>query len=423
MNIDWFIINFIASIIDVMIVNLTFSILSKGKKEYIFIAMGSILYVIASVVLGYFSVIPWINMVDNIVYMFILSFVYDMKLWKRCAVSLALTVVSFATEMIMGQVVSLVLNISAEQARGNIFIFIFGILGSKIIIFFLLMVLRKFMNKQSTKLSKGLYLSVLLLPISTCIITLSIGSLTMQINDRPFTIVMMTSVIAVIAANLILLYVIEKHKDEALKQANKDYVNSYLSSQIEQYQEIVDKYKYSNKQMHDISNQLIMLQNMDGNENFNHEVQKVSSAVMNAKSIAFTGSNSINALLNNKISKIERLNIEHECTVSLGNSEINNIMKIGVLIGNILDNAIEECERLQSDKYIKFKLYEVGNMLQIIAINSKRINVDVVKTSKENKQMHGYGSEIIEEISRSLNGTIHREIKEKSYLISVLVQR
>ncbi len=423
MNVEWFIINFIASIIDMMIINLMFSILSTDKRKFLYIILGSMLYVIASVVLGYFSTIPWLNMIDNIVYMFAFSFVYDMKLWKRIVASLGLAISSFAAEMIMGQLVTIILKVSIEQARDNIFIFIFGILGSKIIIFFLLMILRKFLSKQSTKIAKGLYLSVLLLPISTCVITLSIGSLTMQIVNRPFTIMMMTSVLAMILANLILLYVIEKHKDEALKIANKDYINACLSAQIEQYQELVDKYKYSSKQMHDISNQLIVLENMDGNENFNCEVQKVSSAVSNAKSIAYTGNNSINALLNSKISKIEMLNIEHECTVRLGDTEINNIMKIGVLIGNILDNAIEECERLADNKYINFRLYESGNMLQIFAVNSKRANVDVVKTSKEDKHKHGYGLEIIEEISRSLNGTIHREINENSYLISVLVQR
>ena len=380
------------------------------------------MYVLVGAVFGYFSTFFWVNMIDNIIFEFVFSFLYSMKLYKRIIGSIGISAAFISCEMIMGQLVSIVLGITVEVARDNIFIMIFGLLGSKLLVFFIVLIIRKFFSKETTKLSKSLYSSIVLIPISTLVIVLSLGQFTMEIENRPLTIMMMCGVIAIIFSNIILMYVIEKHKEEAVKMVKKDFVNIQLENEIEQYCELVEKYKFNNKKMHDIDNQLTALKGMGYGETHNIALREVELVVSSARSVVYTGNNSLDALLNNKIDKIKNEGIELSCKVFLSDKKINNVMDICVLLGNILDNAIEECQRIDNnEKQIMIDIHDINNLHQIIVKNSKSATSNTSGTSKNNKQKHGYGTAIIDEIVKKYNGSINREICDENYQISILL--
>ena len=382
------------------------------------------MYVLVGAVFGYFSTFFWVNMIDNIIFEFVFSFLYSMKLYKRIIGSIGISAAFISCEMIMGQLVSIVLGITVEVARDNIFIMIFGLLGSKLLVFFIVLIIRKFISKETTKLSKGLYSTVILFPLSTLVIILAVGQLTIEIDNRPFTIMMMCGVIAIIFSNIILMYVIEKHKEEAVKMVKKDFVNIQLENEIEQYGELVEKYKFNNKKMHDIDNQLIALKGMGYGETHNIALREVELVVSSARSVVYTGNNSLDALLNNKIDKIKNEGIELSCKVFLSDKKINNVMDIYVLLGNILDNAIKECQRIDNnEKQIMIDIHDINNLHQIIVKNSKRATLNTIATSKKNKQKHGYGTAIIDVIVKKHNGSINMEISEENYQISILLEK
>ena len=422
MSVEHIIINFLGTVFEIIILNLLFSIIAKRviKKKYIII--GSVMYVLVGAVFGYFSTIFWVNMMDNIIFEFVFSFLYSMKLYKRIIGSIGISAAFISCEMIMGQLVSIVLGITVEVARDNIFIMIFGLLGSKLLVFFIVLIIRKFISKETTKLSKGLYSTVILFPLSTLVIILAVGQLTIEVDNRPFTVMMMCGVIAIIFSNIILMYVIEKHKEEAVKMVKKDFVNIQLENEIEQYCELVEKYKFNNKKMHDIDNQLIALKGMGCGEAHNIALREVELVVSSARSVVYTGNNSLDALLNNKIDKMKNEGIELSCKVFLSDEKINNAMDICVLLGNILDNAIEECQRIDNnEKQIMIDIHDINNLHQIIVKNSKSATSNTSGTSKNNKQKHGYGTAIIDEIVKKYNGSINREICDENYQISILL--
>ena len=422
MSVEHIIINFLGTVFEIIILNLLFSIIAKRviKKKYIII--GSVMYVLVGAVFGYFSTIFWVNMMDNIIFEFVFSFLYSMKLYKRIIGSIGISAAFISCEMIMGQLVSIVLGITVEVARDNIFIMIFGLLGSKLLVFFIVLIIRKFISKETTKLSKGLYSTVILFPLSTLVIILAVGQLTIEVDNRPFTVMMMCGVIAIIFSNIILMYVIEKHKEEAVKMVKKDFVNIQLENEIEQYCELVEKYKFNNKKMHDIDNQLIALKGMGYGDAHNIALREVELVVSSARSVVYTGNNSLDALLNNKIDKMKNEGIELSCKVFLSDEKINNAMDICVLLGNILDNAIEECQRIDNnEKQIMIDIHDINNLHQIIVKNSKSATSNTSGTSKNNKQKHGYGTAIIDEIVKKYNGSINREICDENYQISILL--
>ncbi len=71
-----------------------------------------------------------------------------------------------------------------------------------------------------------------------------------------------------------------------------------------------------------------------------------------------------------------------------------NDIDLATLFGNLLLNAIEECERIEGEKIIHISfLQETNNSLIIIenTTNNNEENIKKQKTSKKNKSEHGIG--------------------------------
>ena len=66
-------------------------------------------------------------------------------------------------------------------------------------------------------------------------------------------------------------------------------------------------------------------------------------------------------------------------------------------------------------------IHDINNLHQIIVKNSKSATSNTSGTSKNNKQKHGYGTAIIDEIVKKYNGSINREICDENYQISILL--
>lgn len=90
-------------------------------------------------------------------------------------------------------------------------------------------------------------------------------------------------------------------------------------------------------------------------------------------------------------------------------SDISGIEDIDlcVLLGNILDNAIEACEK-SSEKNIEVSIYSDSTKLIITVINNIDFSVlndnPELNTSKTDISSHGYGVKTIKSIAEKYNG-------------------
>ena len=82
---------------------------------------------------------------------------------------------------------------------------------------------------------------------------------------------------------------------------------------------------------------------------------------------------------------------------------------IVTLLGNLLDNAIEACEKLSGNKVIQFKMIiEEGQLVLSIRNTVKdavKIEDNRIVTSKRDKSQHGIGLMNVDSVIRKNNGT------------------
>ena len=97
---------------------------------------------------------------------------------------------------------------------------------------------------------------------------------------------------------------------------------------------------------------------------------------------------------------------------------------ISILIGNLLDNAIEACEQMQDGKrWILFKLKKRQRSLFIEISNSlgtvPRIKDGELFTSKKDKILHGYGLKSVKRIVQKYDGVFSFSVEEETFKVKI----
>lgn len=120
------------------------------------------------------------------------------------------------------------------------------------------------------------------------------------------------------------------------------------------------------------------------------------------------GNDFINAILSSKLNRAKALGITVRCCVdrSLKFDEAD----MCVLLGNMLDNAIEACERCAQPRYVELSIISRGEQYLIEVANSVPDNVlgenAALETTKRNAELHGFGTKSIRQIAEKYDGNV-----------------
>ena len=194
------------------------------------------------------------------------------------------------------------------------------------------------------------------------------------------------------------------------------------------YQAMEGQYRQMERLRHDMKNHLLgmygMLKDREWDKLEQYLNRMLEAGAVNAGEEA-TGCKALDALFFYKRKLAEEKNILWECDVELSRLCCVDSFDLCILFGNILDNAIEACEKLPDDKMrfitIKSKvvkkcfLLEVKNSTELETVEEVRV------THKENPEMHGIGIQNMEEVVRRYHGVLEMEIKEGVFSVSVLL--
>ena len=188
-------------------------------------------------------------------------------------------------------------------------------------------------------------------------------------------------------------------------------------NQLEQHQEEIRRIR------HNMKNQLMSLDfALAGNDSeaVRKEIAGVITDIEQAESICYTKNSGINTMLNVKCQEMHKKHIETTIEVnSPGNLKISNV-DIGVVIGNLLDNAMEACEKCpKNTRFIHFIAHYHKNVLVISCKNSTVGKVNGTRTSKKDKINHGYGLKSISMIARKYNGAVEYSIEDGFFQVDV----
>ena len=163
---------------------------------------------------------------------------------------------------------------------------------------------------------------------------------------------------------------------------------------------------------HDTKNLLLVLHSMIAEGKTEQALEYIKKMEMMYQKTAKqydTGNFIADALISSKAQVAEQIQTKIVVKGFLPSEKVDDVDMV-VLLSNILDNALEACEKIEGSKEIVIDSVLSKQMWVISVTNPVKENINIKKnrlpTSKEDKDIHGYGLLNMEKVVRNYNGMI-----------------
>ncbi|MGG5331094.1 sensor histidine kinase [Enterococcus sp. AZ163] len=189
----------------------------------------------------------------------------------------------------------------------------------------------------------------------------------------------------------------------------------------------VEQFKDVRKKTHDTNKHLILIKALleDGqNDKAIQHLAEYLEMVNSSISKIVTGHVGIDSMLDYCHDLADRHNIKLFIDANIENKEFKiDDIDITVLMGNIIDNAVEANLRLLANERRKVELKVVTNHKHLYVQSNNPIQgeVNVNRTSKSNKNNHGYGIAAIKQIVEKYDGVINIDTTDKEFSLMVIL--
>lgn len=190
-----------------------------------------------------------------------------------------------------------------------------------------------------------------------------------------------------------------------------------------QYAEMVK----SRQMVHDMKNHLIALKQYEAEKQWDklHDyLEEIGEELFRNSVNPWTGNQMMDLILNQKRQECEAKNISMEIDTEMFSYLPFSDREIISLLGNLLDNAIEACEKMdRKGRWIHIKIKMQNQMFYLEIENSieehpKEKNGHLISTKAE-KSIKGYGLKNVKQIVDKYNGSFIYRIKEESFFVSL----
>lgn len=189
-------------------------------------------------------------------------------------------------------------------------------------------------------------------------------------------------------------------------------------SQIAFYKMLNEQYSQMERLRHDMKNHVLSMYGLWKGSEWNKMGDYLETMIEDGNIGAedATGSKAIDALLYQKNKLAMRQEVHWEADVQIPPDCVINEFDLCVLLGNILDNAINGCVKTNnpSGRFVRVVSQSVKKCFLIVARNGTDM-----KNIKEMKK--GTGLLNIEETVRKYNGTVSTKVENSEFEISILL--
>ena len=351
-----------------------------------------------------------VNIVSNIVPIFIITFLYESRIWKKIFVSILIYTISMFWECI--------LYVFFNAVHIKNLVIVCGFASS--IMMFLTALFFKIQIKQKFRLEAHIkafyYLMLIYIPLGSIII----GYLTMPEKSIGSLVIG----IILLFINFLIFYLFDeiiksymrKQEAESIKQ-NK----LYFQHELEVMQKSQLKMDFLR---HDMKNHFIRIEGFAKENNVSeilNYVEQGRRSLISEEGYVITGNKSVDCILNYKLDEASQKNITFSVNAVIPDNLKISAFDLSTILGNILDNAIEAAAK-SSDKKIDVSINYNKNTLAIIIINTfdGKINKNF-ETTKSNPLGHGLGLKSVKITAEKYNGLVEYDYNNMYFTTKILL--
>ncbi len=205
-------------------------------------------------------------------------------------------------------------------------------------------------------------------------------------------------------------------------------VMEYQNALLEQhYAEVENMYRKMRGWRHDYHNHMqVLTAYLESGriEQARAFLDEINDTLVKVDTVLKTGNTMVDAILNSKISLMREKEIAVDATAKvpekLGIADID----LCVIVGNLLDNCLEACEKLpQSERFVRIYISVKETHLYMVFTNAagkKQTKVGTIFVSSKGVN-HGFGLSRVDELVEKYGGYLTRASEDGGYTTEVIL--
>ncbi len=333
---------------------------------------------------------------------------YKSKQYVKMIISISMSVMYISSELLFGGIFMLISNDISMAVNTSPEAYAIGTLLSKFFVFVIILIFES--KKKSIAISNltPKYLILLsVLPITTIILSILMYQVILVIDSSGIKLTFVFANMFLIISNAITFEIIHNQNKLAKSEYELKLLKNNINEQTKHYEELKssqEEIRQIRHNMRSICIGTIAELKVGKLENAIEQLQSNIDIIEKSSKVIDTGHPSIDSIIENKLNRCDELNINVNLSYQYNETINVNEIEIAVIIGNILDNAIESCQKVTDISKDIWGSVAVDKQNTIINIKNTAVSSNNLKTSKVNKKSHGYGLKSISHIAKKYNG-------------------
>lgn len=424
MSIIRIIIDAFNSILEVYILSLYFKMFMVKRnsivQEVVFFITTAVGITLTSVI----SESTLTSMLGFILFMGFYSFLYKTSLLKKCYCIISIFLFMLLSEAIVGILLSIIHSMNIDEIKNSEAFYLQGAALSKVVLLMILKLVGVFKINAHQTLNKKSIMSLALIPLSTIISIYYFNAIAYESGIITGSQALILTVL-LCSSSIAAFYLMENQmKAREIEKRFFDIKNQY-EMQTQYYKNMKEMTLLTNRNAHDIKNFLIGIRSYLDQERIGEAENKIeefynSIPITSGRS---SGNVTVDALLTSKMEEIINVSPRNKVSVICTLENIDEI-DFCILLGNAIDNAIEESRRIRdvSKRFIEIRVMPFNSNISISIVNTKESCKETSsKTSKLNKLFHGFGIENMKAICEKYQGDLQIKESETQFYLSILL--
>lgn len=294
--------------------------------------------------------------------------------------------------------------------------------------FCIILLLRRYYSKKSLeKLTAVEWLRFTILPILTIsTITVMAINFNMVTSERQRNVLLyITS--GILLMNVFVLYLIHVLIKREHQIREDRLFREQVRNEMAMYRQISENYEQQRKREHEYKNQMAVISALAQEqkwEELNHYLARQDEKITHKMDSIDTNHSIVNTILNTKYQEAQKKGVTFVFRINDLSALWIEDEDIVVILSNLLNNALEACEKCK-EKVVKVKFIREKGQLVLSVINTfEEVPVEVdgnYQTRKEDKSIHGIGIHNVQKTVEKYGGSCLIKHDEHMFRFVILI--
>lgn len=294
---------------------------------------------------------------------------------------------------------------------------------SSLLNFFFVQMIAVYAKRKRLNITSKIAAMFLIFPVASVAF---IAVLTLEVKTAIAPPLYILTLFMLLAFNFLIFFAIDRYNHYLEEKHQNALMLQETKSREEYFGQVEAASRETRKIRHDLKNQLIALSAVIQTDSAaaSQMVREMIGEIDALDAAFYTQNPVFNTILTAKLTQAAQEGIEVRHQIRIPRDFAFNVGEAGVLLGNLLDNAIEACRLVPpGHRSIAVRLEQEGSTFLIVVENSKRAErrEDGMATSKGDQVNHGFGLKSVARVVEAHAGVMKVEDKGETFLVCAML--